>query len=313
MFSCLCDARPMRTLGLLAIMSTALLAQRPGPKLSGELTKVSEHVQAMWGFPVVVFVTGQTGVLAIDTGLGPANGKIVADTAKSLAPGRKLFLTTTHFHPEHAAGDGGFPADTVILRAWAQQRELDSGGAAILERFKSNPEFGAFLQGVDKLRAPDVTFGDSMTLDLGGVTVRLGWYGPAHTEGDQMIFVEQDKVLITGDVVQNKVVPAVAAAGGSFASWIEVLDKLALLQPAIVVPTHSRVGDGGLIAAEKAFIVDMRTRTLELKRQGVSAVDAGTRMTEYFKTAYPAWTANPDWTNVQGVNGMVQRLYNEGQ
>jgi glyoxylase-like metal-dependent hydrolase (beta-lactamase superfamily II) len=224
-----------------------------------------------------------------------------------------LFLTTTHFHPEHAAGDGGFPADTVILRAWAQQRELDSGGAAILERFKSNPEFGAFLQGVDKLRAPDVTFGDSMTLDLGGVTVRLGWYGPAHTEGDQMIFVEQDKVLITGDVVQNKVVPAVAAAGGSFASWIEVLDKLALLQPAIVVPTHSRVGDGGLIAAEKAFIVDMRTRTLELKRQGVSAVDAGTRMTEYFKTSYPAWAANPDWTNVQGVNGMVQRLYNEGQ
>jgi glyoxylase-like metal-dependent hydrolase (beta-lactamase superfamily II) len=293
--------------------ATSLLAQRPGPKLTGEVTKVSEHVQAMWGFPVVVFVTGQTGVLAIDTGLGPANGKVVADTAKRLAPGKKLFLTTTHFHPEHAAGDGGFPADTMILRAWAQQRELDSGGAAILERFKSNPEFGAFLQGVDKLRAPDVTFGDSMVLDLGGVTVRLGWYGPAHTEGDQMIFVEQDKVLITGDVVQNKVVPAVAAAGGSFASWIEVLDKLALLQPAIVVPTHSRVGDGGLIAAEKAFIVDMRTRTLELKKQGVSAADAGTRMTEYFKTAYPAWAANPDWTNVQGVNGMVQRLYNEGQ
>ena len=306
-----CDAGPMRVLTILTMLSTALLAQRPGPKLSGELTKVSEHVQAMWGFPVVVFVTGQTGVLAIDTGLGPENGKLVAETARRLAPGKKLFLTTTHFHPEHAAGDGGFPADTVILRATAQQRELDAGGAAVLDRFKSNAEFGAFLQGVDKLRAPDITFGESMRLDLGGVTVLLAWYGPAHTEGDQMIFVEQDRVLVTGDVVQNKVVPAVSASGGSFASWMQVLDRLALLNPAIVVPTHSRVGDGGLIAAEKAFIADIRTRTLDLKRQGVSAADAGTRMTEYFRTAYPAWAANTDWTNVQGVNGMVQRIYTE--
>jgi hypothetical protein len=53
----------------------------------------------------------------------------------------------------------------------------------------------------------------------------------------------------------------------------------------------------------------MRTRALELKRQG--AADAGAKMTEYFRTAYPAWVANTDWTNVQGVNGMVQRIYAE--
>ncbi len=301
----------MRILALLAIAGTALLAQRPGPKLSGELTKVSEHVQAMWGFPVVVFVTGDTGVLAIDTGLGPSNGKVVADAARRLAPGKKLFLTTTHFHPEHAGGDGGFPADTVILRAAAQQKELETGGAAVLAEFKRSAEFGPYLEGVDKFRTPDVTFDESMRLDLGGVSVRLLYYGPAHTEGDQMIFVEQDRVLVTGDVVQNKVVPAVAAAGGSFESWIRVLDRLDQLKPAIVVPTHSRVGDGTLVAQEKAFIVDMRTRTLELKRQGSTAADAGAKMTEYFRTTYPAWVANVDWTNVQGVNGMVQRLYTE--
>ena len=304
-------ARRMRTLALLAVFSVVAFAQRPGPKLSGELTKVSEHVQAMWGFPVVVFVTGQTGVLAIDTGLGPSNGKVVADAARKLAPGKKLFLTTTHFHPEHAAGDGGFPADTVILRAAAQQKELETGGAAILAQFKRSAEFGPYLEGVDKTRTPDVTFDESMRLDLGGVSVRLLYYGPAHTEGDEMIFVEQDRVLITGDVVQNKVVPAVAAAGGSFESWIRVLDRLDQLKPAIVVPTHSRVGDGSLIAQEKAFIVDMRTRTVALKRQGSSAADASAKMTEYFRTTYPAWVANTDWTNVQGVTGMVTRIFAE--
>jgi glyoxylase-like metal-dependent hydrolase (beta-lactamase superfamily II) len=299
----------MRILALLTLASVLGLAQRPGPKLSGELTRVSEHVQEMWGFPAIVFVTGETGVLAIDTGLGPGNGKVVADAARRLAPGKKLFLTTTHFHPEHAAGEAGFPAETVILRAAAQQKELEQGGAAILAQFKRSAEFGPYLEGVEKLRNPDITFDESMRLDLGGVSVQLLWYGAGHTVGDEMIFVEQDRVLITGDTVQNKVVPAVT--GGNLESWIRVLDKLELLKPAIVVPTHSRVGDGTLIAQEKAFIVDMRARTIELKQQGMAAADASARMTEYFRTAYPAWVANADWTNVQGVNGLVQRIYAE--
>lgn len=299
----------MRILMLLTLAGAIVFAQRPGPKLTPNLTKVSEHVQAIWGFPVIVFVTGETGVLAIDTGLGPSNGKIVADAARQLAPGKKLFLTTTHFHPEHAAGEGGFPPETVILRASAQQRELEQGGAAILAQFKRSAEFGPYLEGVDKLRNPDVTFDESMRLDLGGVSVQLLWYGAAHTQGDQMIYVEQDRVMITGDTVQNKVVPAVA--GGSLESWLHVLDRLELLKPAIIVPTHSRVGDGTLIAKEKSFIEDMRTRTLALKRQGIAAAEASTRMTDYFRTAYPEWVANTDWTNVTGMNGLVQRIYTE--
>ncbi|MEO8050777.1 MAG: MBL fold metallo-hydrolase [Acidobacteriota bacterium] len=299
----------MRILTFLTLASVIALAQRPGPKLTANLTQVSEHVQAIWGFPVIVFVTGETGVLAIDTGLGPSNGKVVADAARRLAPGKKLFLTTTHFHPEHAAGEGGFPPETVILRAAAQQRELEQGGAASLAQFKRSAEFGPYLEGVDKLRTPDIVFDESMRLDLGGVSVRLLWYGAAHTDGDEMIFVEQDRVLITGDTVQNKVVPAVT--GGNLESWIRVLDKLELLKPAIVVPTHSRVGDGSLIAKEKAFIEDIRTRTLALKRQGVVAAEASTRMTEYFRTTYPEWVANADWTNVTSMNGLVQRIYTE--
>ena len=299
----------MRILTLLTLASVIALAQRPGPKLTANPTKVSEHVQAIWGFPVIVFVTGETGVLAIDTGLGPSNGKIVADAARKLAPGKKLFLTTTHFHPEHAAGEGGFPPETVILRAAAQHKELEQRHAELLTQFRRNTEFAPFLEGADKLRTPDITFDESMRLDLGGVSVRLLWYGAGHTEGDEMIFVEQDRVLISGDVVQNKVVPAVAT--GNLESWIRVLDKLELLKPLIVVPTHSRVGDGSLIAKEKSFIEDIRTRTLALKRQGVAAADASTRMTDYFRTAYPEWVANTDWTNVASMDRLAKQIYTE--
>jgi hypothetical protein len=51
------------------------------------------------------------------------------------------------------------------------------------------------------------------------------------------------------------------------------------LGAAHVLPTHSAVGDGSLVAKEKAFIVDLRTRGLELKKQGLDAEKAGGLLT----------------------------------
>lgn len=303
----------MRILHFLTATALAVHAQRPGPQLTANLTPVSQHVQMIWGFPNIAFVTGDTGILVVDTGLGPANGKLVADTARRIAPGKKLYLTTTHFHPEHAAGEPGFPPETVLIRPAAQQREFEQRNAAILAQFKRNAEFAPWLEGVDTLRPADITFDESLTLDLGGVSVRLLWFGPGHTDGDELIFVEPDSVLISGDIVQNKTVPGVPAGGGSLANWLAMLDKIASLNARIVVPTHARNGDGSLVSQQKAFIADIRTRTLDLKRQGVAVADASARMTEYFRTAYPEWAANPDWTNVAGINGLVQRIYNEDQ
>ena len=68
------------------------------------------------------------------------------------------------------------------------------------------------------LRTPDVTFSQEATVDLGGVTVRLLWFGGAHTKGDELTFVEPDRTLISGDVVQNKTMPNIFGDGGTPAS-----------------------------------------------------------------------------------------------
>ena len=73
------------------------------------VTRVSEHVYAIIGFPNIAFVVGTRATLAVDTGMGPRNGAIVAREAQKLAKGPTLYLTTTHFHPEHAAGESAFP------------------------------------------------------------------------------------------------------------------------------------------------------------------------------------------------------------
>src|SRR5690349_24193847 len=103
---------------LLALgLAGAALAQFPPPTLTENTTKVSDHVQAIMGFPNIAIVTGDQATLVVDTGLGPTNGATVARVAKKLSKGSKLYLTTTHFHPEHAAGEGGFPAGTILVRA----------------------------------------------------------------------------------------------------------------------------------------------------------------------------------------------------
>lgn len=284
----------------------------PPPILSKNTTRVSEHVHVILGFPNIAIVTGARGTLVVDTGLGPSNGATVASVAKSLSTGSQLYLATTHFHPEHAAGEGGFPVNTVLLRSAVQQQEMIEHGDELLALFnRLSPEYAKLLQGVSKLRTPDVVFENEMTVDLGGTTARLLWLGPAHTKGDQLVLVEPDGALISGDVVQNKVVPGVAGDGGSFTSWLTVLGKLEALKPRYVIPDHSRPGDGSLIAAERAFIVDMRTRALALKKQGVPAADAGKRLAEEFKTAYPEWAANPDWPNLNSIGGFTQKVYAE--
>jgi len=294
------------------LVATTAFGQFPSPTLTEVTTKVSEHVFMTTGFPNVVYVVGDDATLVVDTGLGTANGGLVARVAKRLSKGPKLFLTTTHYHPEHSSGIGGFPPETILVRPTVQQQELEKEGEQTMTFFRNSAQFAPSLAGLGRLRAPDMTFETQAKLGLGGgVTVRLMFLGAGHTASDELIFAEPDRTLITGDIVQNKVVPAVSSSGGSFVSWLTVLDKLVPLQPRVVVPTHSKVGDASLITAESAFIRDMQGRAAALKRASVSAAEAVTRLTELFKTNYAEWAANTDWPNVNAMGGLVNRLYAE--
>jgi glyoxylase-like metal-dependent hydrolase (beta-lactamase superfamily II) len=279
-------------LALCLVTEAAAFAQNQ-PILTEDTVKVSGHVWAIMGFPNIGIVVGANGTLVVDTGLGPRNGATVARVAKKLAPDNKLYLTTTHFHPEHAAGEPGFPPGTILIRNKVQQNEMDKHGEEMINLFASRNDQQRELLANVKLRLPDETFDKERKLDLGGgVTARLLWYGGAHTKGDELTFVEPDKTLISGDVVQNKVVPNIFREGGTPSSWIAVLEQVEKLGTIHVLPDHSAIGDGSMVAQEKAFIVDLQRRALDLKAQGVSADDAGKLLTTEFKSKYADWPIN---------------------
>ena len=266
------------------------LAPQGQPLVSENTAKISDHVWAIIGFPNIAIVAGNRATLVVDTGMGPKNGSTAARVAAKIAPNnQKLFLTTTHFHPEHAAGEPGFPPGTILIRNAVQQQEMVLHGQETMDRFRSNSAQNRDLLAGVVLRPPDVTFDQEAAIDLGGVTVRLLWFGEAHTKGDLLAFVEPDRTLISGDVVQNKTAPNISDSGGTPSSWLAVLDKVAALNAAHILPDHSAPGDGSLVAAERNLISEIRMRALTLKRQGLSADDAGKQVSADLKMAHPDW------------------------
>jgi glyoxylase-like metal-dependent hydrolase (beta-lactamase superfamily II) len=295
----------MKRLLLFLCGVSCAFAQNASLLPENSVTKVSEHVYAIIGFPNIAFVVGNSATLVVDTGMGARNGAIVVKEARKLAKGPKLFLTTTHFHPEHSMGEQAFPPNTILIRPAVQQQELDQYRDAYIERFSNNSAANKELLKDVRMRPPDVQFEREMNLDLGGVNARLFWMGPAHTRGDEMIFVNEDSVLISGDLVQDKLVPNMPNDEASPKNWIAILDKLEPIRPKIVFPDHGALGDASLIGKEKAFLVEVQTRALELKRKGVSAEDAGKQLSVELKAKYP------DWPNMGPVSNVVKRVYAE--
>jgi glyoxylase-like metal-dependent hydrolase (beta-lactamase superfamily II) len=170
---------------------------------------------------------------------------------------------------------------------------------------KRGPEQAQWLSNRN-FRTPDVLFENEAKLDLGGVTARLLWFGGAHTKGDELTFVEPDRTLISGDVVQNKTMPNIFGDGGTPSSWLAVLDKIAGLNAAHVLPDHSAPGDGSLVAAEQSLISEIRTRALALKGQGMSVDDAGKQVSAELKAQHP------DWPNTNAA-AFVKSVYADPQ
>jgi glyoxylase-like metal-dependent hydrolase (beta-lactamase superfamily II) len=277
-------------------------------------TKVADHTFVILDdnvglVPNVGIVVGERATLVVDTGLGDRNGRIVLGEAMKVAKGRDLYVTATHFHPEHDLGATAFPADAKVVRWSGQQSEADTSGAETIERFKSfSPAVAELLNGA-RFRSPDILFEDAVTIDLGGVHVRAFGVGPNHTLGDTAFFVVEDGVLFTGDTVMS-VFPAVSGAGGDLARWQRNLDAYEALKPRVVVPAHGKLGDVAFIRRYRDYLRAVQTGTAAAKRGGATLEAAQMKLQpELAKTFADLAPANG--APAGRINAAIQAAYGQ--
>jgi len=284
--------------GLVALLAVQLnaqpaapVSQPPAPFVKeGVTTKVAAHTFVIPDgnvglVPNVGIVVGTRATLVIDTGLGPRNGEAVMREVRKVSRHAELYLVTTHFHPEHDLGAAAFPASTRMIRARAQVQDIAEFNLQLAGTFsKRSPVIADLLAGAT-YRAADIVFEREHRLDLGGVHVRLIAVGPTHTRGDTVIFVEEDRVLFSGDVAMPAL-PALISPSSSIRTWLEALAALSELGASRVVPSHGDMGDAQLMADYRRFLETVQRRAQELKAQGVSAVEAEKLITTELQPAY---------------------------
>ncbi|XVS66091.1 MBL fold metallo-hydrolase [Actinosynnema sp. CA-299493] len=216
--------------------------------------------------PNIGVIGGSHSVLVVETGLGVRNAEAVLEFAVEHARGRRLYLTTTHFHPEHAFGAQVFAGEATFLLNRDQADDLARKGPGYLEMFRGLGESVARrLDGVELVR-PDVVYDHEHSLDLGGRVVELRATGRAHSRGDQVVRVPDADVLFTGDLVeagQFAIFPWFPPhdTDVSGTRWLAVAERLADTGARTVVPGHGEVGDARLLADVRDYLRLLRDET----------------------------------------------------
>jgi glyoxylase-like metal-dependent hydrolase (beta-lactamase superfamily II) len=269
-------------------------AHAPAPPLvkEGATVKISDHVyvipdEKVGMVPNVGIIVGTRGMLIFDPGMGPKSGEAVLREARKISKGADLFIVNSHFHPEHTTGEVAFPADTRIIRAVAQQQDIEEMGMKWVQNFASrSPVIAGALEGFKGFRKPTESFEKERALDLGGVYVRIIRLGPGHTRGDTVVFVEPDRILFSGDLAMKGLFPAFATPQSSARTWISSLDEMEALKPRKVVGAHYPIGDASMISDYRDYLVALQARVAELKKQGKSSDDTAVQVREEFAKKY---------------------------
>jgi glyoxylase-like metal-dependent hydrolase (beta-lactamase superfamily II) len=290
----------------------ALLQRGPAPDplvREGATVKLAAHTYAIPDnnvglVPNVGIVTGSSGTLVIDPGLGRRNGETVLKEVGKVSRSDVIFIASTHFHPEHTTGYIAFPVSAKYINSTVQETEFEQNGMPMVRTFSGRSPVTADLLKDAVGRPADVTFDRDYTLDLGDVHVRFVVVGPTHTRGDTGLLVVEDGVLFAGDVVMNQ---SFLAAGDatSMAAWLKAFDTFDSMHPGTIVPSHGAIGKGDLIGANRAVMETIRARAAALKAQGKSVDEAVSTIQSELTAAHPGWP------RANGIAAAARSAYNE--
>lgn len=266
-----------------------------------------------------------------DRGLGWSNsglinrgGGLVVDTFWDLPHTRELIrqyssvwkqparrLVNTHNNGDHCWGNQLFEdAEIIGHRLCAEAIEKENPQRLQMLKMAAgsgDPALEALAQALSvydfsgiELKPPTTLIEDRLELNLDGLAVELIYVGPAHTAGDVIIHLPEQRVVFAGDVIFRLCTPI--GWEGTFAGWMNALDKIAELQPEVIVPGH-----GPLCGVEgarelKQYLAYVLAESRQLFDYGLPAIEAAKRIDP---GPYSAWT------EPERILFSVERAYRE--
>lgn len=249
--------------------------------------------------PNIGIVGGRDAVLVVDTGMGPRNAGNVLAEVDRIARGRKIYLTTTHFHPEHSYGAAVLAEHATFVMNRAQLEDMRTKGPGYLDFFRTFGDTVATeLEGVEFVD-PAVVYDAEYSLDLGGRLVTMHATGRAHTKGDQVIRVPDVQAVFCGDLVEESQFsifpwfpPEDADVSG--VRWIRVMEDLLAAGDTLVIPGHGRVSDRSLLEEVHAYLQFLRREVWTRQAAGMGDDQIVEEVYALARERHPNWVGE-EW------------------
>jgi cyclase len=199
-------------------------------------------------------IIGNKEIIAVDAKMSPESvQEALAELRKTIAfPVTRIILT--HSDADHVNGLPGFPKGLVIISH--EQVKAD-----LIKAAETQPALQDYL--------PTVTFKDEMKIKSGRAEIVLKYFGPAHTSGDIVVFINTDRTAYVGDLVFVGRDPLIhRSKNGSSSGLVKTLKGLLTHKPHIdtFIPGH-----GDILTRTE---VENEIRDIEVKQSKIKTLVA---------------------------------------
>ncbi|GAA6143161.1 MBL fold metallo-hydrolase [Hydrogenophaga sp. 5NK40-0174] len=235
-------------------MSKAFASQADLDDKNITFEQLSEHCWAYTaeGDPNSGVIIGEKYILVSDTTATPAMAQDLIAKIRTVSDKPIKYVLLTHYHAVRVLGASAYVAEgaTEVIASRGTYELIEERGAqdmkSEMERF---PRLFRGAETVPGLTWPTMVVGDgkpgrqgSLEIDLGGVKVQIWHPGPGHTKGDTIAWVESEKVLYSGDLVEYEA--GVYTGDAQLEEWPATLDALRDLKPEYIVPGRGEAMKG---------------------------------------------------------------------
>lgn len=191
-------------------------------------------------------IAGPDGALVIDTLATESRAKRLTAAVDALRPGPARTLVNTHHHGDHNFGNHVFGPSALVIGHERARTEMAETGLA-LTMLWPGLEWGDV-----RVTLPSVTFTDRLTVHIGQRRAELIHVGPAHTTNDVVVWLPDDEVLFTGDVVLSQATPFTLM--GSVRGSLAAVQALSQLGARTVVCGHGPVAGPEVFEQTLAYL-----------------------------------------------------------
>ncbi len=235
-------------------------------------TRLSDHAYAYTaeGDPNTGIVIGDDAVMVIDTQATPVMAQDVIRRIREVTDKPIRYVTMSHYHAVRVLGASAYGAEHIIASKGTLELIRERGEADMKSEIERFPRLFQAVESIPGLTWPTMVFEGELTLWLGKLEVKIMHLGRGHTKGDTVVWLPQDRVLFSGDLVEFAATPYTGDA--YLEDWPATLDRIAALDPAALVPgrgdalqTPAQVAKG--LADTRAFVSEMFAAV----RQGAAA------------------------------------------